>query len=206
MIKNLIFDFGGVIIDIDLDRCLRGFRALGFSRLKMFLYRRLIRQSISDYQIGKISSDEFCGRILEKCKAGTTKEQVIEAWQSVCIGLPEERLQKIKALRGNYKIFLLSNINELHWTYCRDHFLSGEHSSENYFDRIFLSYEMGVEKPDPEIFKKVIESLKIDPNETAFFDDTLCNVQTAKSLGFKARHVQVPGDFSFPTDACPAKS
>ena len=199
MIKNFIFDFGGVILDIDMPKVFRGFATLGVGAEAMGIgtgtlaANSPVLQLFSQYQCGFISTDEFCSIIASKCKPGTTKEQVAETWLTVCVDLPQHRLDAIQELRKNHKVYLLSNINDLHWDYCCEKWFNrGGHNCEEYFDKLFLSQRMGMEKPNPEIFKKVIADTGIVPEETMFLDDTLENLESAAKLGFLTFHA-APG-------------
>ena len=149
------------------------------------------------YQLGHFTTDEFCRRLAARCNPGTTPEQVAHAWNSICLGIPERKLNAIKALKQRANVYLLSNTNDLHWQYCLDHWFNANgNRCEDFFDKVFLSQEMHLEKPHTEIFEQVIKTIgagcDAEASDTVFLDDNLENVNAAKSCGIQA--VQITPD------------
>ena len=155
-IKNLIIDFGGVLIDLDRQRCLENFRKLGLPDVEVML--DLYHQQ-----------DFF---------------QIDDAWNSFLVGIPAFKLDLLLELRKKYVVYRLSNTNEIHWQWsCLHAFRYKAFRAEDFFEHIYLSYEMKMAKPDADIFRKVLDETGILPNETLFIDDSEANCRTAEALG-----------------------
>lgn len=194
--KNIIFDLGGVILDINMQKALNGFAALGLPQNELRFDVGETADLMHHYQLGHFTTDEFCKLVAAKCNPGTTPEQVANAWNSICIGIPERKLNAIKALKQNANVYLLSNTNDLHWQYCLDHwFNAGDNRCEDFFHQVFLSQDLHLEKPHAEIFEYVTKTISAVrdseasgavTSDTIFLDDNIDNVNAAKSCGIHA--------------------
>lgn len=198
--KNIIFDLGGVILDINMQKALDGFAALGLTQSELRFDKGETANLMHRYQLGHFATDEFCRRLAARCNPGTTPEQVAHAWNSICLGIPERKLNAIKALKQRANAYLLSNTNDLHWQYCLDHWFNANgNRCEDFFDKVFLSQEMHLEKPHTEIFEQVIKTIDAgrgsETSDTIFLDDNLNNVNAAKSCGIQA--VQITPDLDW---------
>lgn len=194
MIKNLLFDLGGVIIDIERQRCVDAFERLGLPDPDSYfgLYAQTgIFMAIED---GSVSTDEFHAALREKLPAGTTDYQIDNAFQKFIVGIPNSRLEALRDLRRRgFGIYLLSNTNPIMWRgVIANEFGKEGLRREDYFDGMVTSFEAHAAKPDARIFDYAVENLGIKPEETLFFDDSQVNVDAAKALGFNAVCV-VPG-------------
>ena len=198
MIKNLLFDLGGVIIDIERENCVKAFEALGLENADSYfgLYAQTgIFMAIED---GSMSVDDFHKALHEKLPAGVTDYQIDTAFQKFITGIPAHRLEALRALRRKgYGIYLLSNTNPIMWR----GIIAGEFGKEglrreDYFDGMVTSFAAKAAKPDPKIFKYTVETLDIKPEETLFFDDSETNVEAARALGFQAVHVKPGTEFT----------
>ena len=211
MIKHVIFDLGGVLIDLDMPRCLEEFRALGADpevllrrpepadagsgKAKATLCDGLVANGAMDlYQTGDVSTDDFVAGIQRFCNPGTTREQVLEAWNACLLTIPAYKLEFIKSLRAEgYCTHLLSNTNDAHWQLiAKEHFGGRTHE---YFDSLFLSQEMHMSKPNADIFLSVLEQLGADASQCLFLDDAQANVDAAQALGYKVYKTPVRYDF-----------
>jgi len=205
-IRNIIFDLGGVLLDIDLHHCMRQMQALGID-LDALKKQNLASASSENscnavmgeglvatgathlYQIGGISTEEFLGGIRHLCRPGTTPQQVLEAWNTCCIAIPQYRLDKIKELKARgYRIYMLSNTNEAHWLKIVEKCFGGQAVVDELFDHTFLSQEMHMAKPNDDIYLKVLEDIGTSANECLFLDDSSQNVEAAAALGFHTIH------------------
>lgn len=194
MIKNLLFDLGGVIMDIDRRNCVDAFTALGLENADSYfgLYSQSgIFKAIED---GSMTVDEFHRILREKLPAGTTDAQIDTAFQKFLIGIPVNRLQALRRLRNcGYRIFLLSNTNAVMWNdFIAQAFTEEGLTREDYFDGIVTSFTAKCLKPSPEIFSYACRTLGIKPEETLFFDDSADNTAAAQALGFHTATV-LPG-------------
>ena len=179
MNRTIVFDLGGVIIDLDVQRCVAAFRRLMTDEAirtvlgiddegeAVVAISAATRQLMHDYEYGNISSPAFVSSLLEYCHPGVTEAQVREAWMSMLGDLPEERLRYIRSLRQQgYQTVLLSNSNDLHWQYIFDRY----HLADC-FDFIFASHLLHMAKPNPDIFRPVAEAVRMDPASTIYIDD-----------------------------------
>ena len=185
--KHLLFDFGGVLVDLDKQRCINAFKDLGFDILP---YLGTYQQGgfFSDMERGKITVDEFCDIIREKSgNANLTNEQIVEAWKRYLLDVPAERLEMLLRLKEKYTLHVLSNTNPVHWNMAVEgYFRYKGLKVEDFFDKIFLSCELGVEKPEPEIFEKVVKGIGCSAEDILFFDDSEVNCEAARQCGLQA--------------------
>lgn len=198
-LKNLIFDLGDVIIPIDLSAPVRNFAML--ANLPEDEVQAIWKQHnlLNHYETGLIDDEAFRGHVrrLLKNETGTSDrwaDEVIDtAWNTVLLDLPVERIERIKEMKGQYRLFLLSNTSPIHIRRVNQ-VLTGinQPTLENLFERVFYSYEARLMKPSPEIYQYVLTETGLKAEETAFFDDNLANIQAASELGIQAVHVQPP--------------
>ena len=196
-IKNLIVDFGGVLIDLDRQRCLENFRELGLPDVEHTLDLYHQQDFFQQYERGLISSADFRNVIREKIGKDVDDARIDAAWNSFLVSIPTYKLDLLLALRKDYVVYLLSNTNEIHWKWSCEHaFPYNTFRVEDYFEHIFLSYEMKMAKPDEEIFRKVLDDAGLDPKETFFIDDSEANCMTARSLGISTYVPKAGEDWS----------
>lgn len=183
-IKNLIIDFGGVLIDLDRQRCIENFKRVGLPDVEVVLDIYHQQDFFQKYEKGLITSAEFRDVIREKIGKPVTDAQIDDAWNSFLVSIPAAKLDLLLNLRKDYVVYLLSNTNEIHWQWsCQHAFPYKTFRVENYFEHIYLSYEMNMAKPDAEIFQKVLDDTGIIPAETLFIDDSAANCRAAEALG-----------------------
>ena len=185
MIKNLLFDLGGVIIDIDRNRCVEALEKLGVTDADSLLGKYVQSGIFADLESGNISAADFRDALrLHAGNPALTDGDIDTAFQKFLIGLPEHRLEELRLLRREFGVYLLSNTNEIHWQWsCLHAFRYKAFRAEDFFEHIYLSYEMKMAKPDADIFQKVLDETGILPNETLFIDDSEANCRTAEALG-----------------------
>lgn len=191
MIKNILFDFGGVIIDADLPRAISEFEKLGLKDVANLLNLYTQNGFFLDLEEGKLSRKEFCQKISEHAGREISDQEVENAWLSIVEKIPLFKLDYLEELKQKgYNLFLLSNINPFVMDWARSSDFSDYGKPLNtYFDKMFCSYEMGVTKPSKEIFEKVILEAPLSPEETLFIDDGTRNAEMGRNLGF---HVYQP--------------
>lgn len=184
--RNLLFDLGGVIIDLDQARCIAALTALGDTHAKEMLQLYAQQGEFMKLEEGAMSATEFLDYMRRRIGRKASDKEIIDAINEFLIGIPVERLQLLRQLRKRFKVFMLSNTNPIMFdTKINDLFMQEGLSVSHYFDDIFLSYRLKASKPNAEIFEKVIEQAHIIPQETLFFDDSQKNLETATALGFK---------------------
>lgn len=187
-VKNIIFDFGNVLFDLDLpalERNLKLYFGENFASAK----EKLLRERILElYEVGGLSTGEFVDAIRFAAGQPLEKEQVIAAWNSIFLQMPRERFGMLLRLREQYHVFLLSNINELHAAWIDDYMMR-EHGigdfQGRYFDGVYYSHLIRLRKPDREIYEYVLADAELVPEETVFFDDLEANIEAAKTVGIR---------------------
>ena len=198
MTTDIIFDLGGVLLDLNMQGIGKACQSLGINPELFFVktddkISSTVCQGISasktitDYQIGEMTSEEFLELILSHCAKGITKDDIIEVWNA-CIGpIPKERLDMILELRRKgFHTHLLSNTNDLHWEEIKRRYLSEEgYTCADLFDNVFVSHEMHLAKPDPEIYHSAVRQIGRPAAQCLFIDDTLINVEAAKHEGLQ---------------------
>ncbi len=191
---NLLFDLGGVIIDIERQRCVDAFKALGLQNADDYFGLYAQTGAFMDLENGSINTEQFHAQIRKDLPPGVTDYQIDTAFQKFIIGIPEHRLRALRELRARgYNIYVLSNTNPIMWNgVIANEFAKEGLRREDYFDGMVTSYKARACKPDEKIFRYAIDYLGIDPADTLFFDDSAANTEAAARLGFKTAHV-LPG-------------
>lgn len=193
-IKNIVFDFGGVLIDLNRQRCVENFKRIGLSNADELIGGKDQQELFTQFEKGLITSGEFRDKVRQLSGKALTDEQIDEAWNSFLVSIPDYKLDMLLKLRGKYIVYLLSNTNELHWAWSCEHaFPYKGFTEEDYFEEIFLSYKLNQIKPDPDIFHSVIDRTGILPEETFFIDDLKANCLAAEKLGISTYCAQ-PGE------------
>ncbi len=185
--KNLLFDFGGVLIDLDRQRCVDNFKKLGLADADNMLGLYGQQDFFRNYEMGLISSAEFRDTVRSRIADGhlVSDDRIDEAWNSFLLSIPSYKLDALLELRRSYRVCLLSNTNDIHWQWSLRHAFSYQgHRIEDFFERIFLSYEMKKAKPGVEIFRQVLDETGMRAEETLFIDDSAENCRAAQTLGF----------------------
>ena len=198
MIKNLLFDLGGVIMNLDRDRCVRAFEALGMRDADEFLGVYGQKGAFLALERGDIDADEFRREIRPLFDRDVTDEEIDSAFNQFLTGIPQERLRALRQLRKRYGVYLLSNTNPIMMNgFIAEQFRQEEGMEmKDYFDGVVASYVAKCYKPDREIFDYACEKCGIKPEETLFFDDSQANVDAARALGFYAELVAPGTEFT----------
>ena len=196
-IRNIVFDLGGVLVDLDFKGAINGLQQAGFANVKEQL-QAFDRDGIfQKFELGEMSADEFRTAIRENSTVELTDEEVDNLWNAMLLEVPREKLELILHLRGKYMVYLLSNTNSIHWDYVRKNAFNYRGFRVNdYFEETFLSYEMHLAKPDKAIFEKVLSDANLWPEETIFIDDSEENCKAAEEVGIHAHHYHIGDDLS----------
>lgn len=196
-IKNIVFDLGGVLINLDFDRALKAFKKAGFENIEEQLQSFNREGIFMQYELGNISSDEFRSAIREKANVALTDREIDDMWNLILVNIPHEKLKLILELRSKYMVYLLSNTNQIHWEYtCENAFTYHGFRVNDYFEETFLSFEMHLAKPDKTIFEKMLQDANLIPEETLFIDDSKANCKAAECVGIHAHHYHIGDDLS----------
>ncbi|HKH62295.1 MAG TPA: HAD family phosphatase [Flavitalea sp.] len=194
IIRNIIFDLGGVILDIDFKRMEESFIELGITNFNDFFGLGHAASFFKEHESGRISDDEFLNSVQKLTGHSLPADAVQRAWNSLLISFPPERIALLKRLRSKYRLFLLSNTNGIHAAafekIYKDSFNNGSFS--DLFDKIYYSHMIGFRKPDKNVYEYVLNDSQLDPQQTLLIDDALVNVEAAREAGMNAIHLQ-PG-------------
>lgn len=181
-IKNIIFDLGGVLVGLDGQRSIHAFDALGCQAISRYIEEHRTEDLFYRIEIGLATTEEFCDEVRQMTGVKVDDAPIIAAWNDLLTAPTTActtRLMELKA--AGYRLFLLSNTNDMHWQHCVNGLLPKEMTTA--FDRVFLSYEMRLSKPDPAIFTEVLQTVELEPDETLFVDDNSDNIAAAAQLG-----------------------
>ena len=190
---TIIFDFGGVILDIDPDLSRRRFaEMLGIENAHKLETEQLPQL----YETGNISRTEFVDRINQIAKTNIPENEIIAAWNAMLLNYKPTRIEWIKRLHKGHKLLLLSNTNDAHFEYFHNKLIA-EYGITFYqlFDHVYLSHEMGMLKPSPEIFKAVISEQQLNLERTIFIEDTVRNAVGARQVGLQTLLIPRNGEF-----------
>ncbi len=194
-IKNIVFDLGNVIINIDVPRAAQSFAKLSGQQpedvLELFGTSGLFGQ----FETGKLDATAFRNYVREILKNPDWEDSVVDtAWNSLLLDIPPARIEMIQKLDANYRLFLLSNTSSIHIEAVNQILekATGVARLDDLFEKLFLSYEMGIMKPDPAIYEQVLQEAGLSAEETLFLDDNEANIIAARALGIQTFHVQQP--------------
>ena len=187
-IKNIIFDFGGVILNIDYSLTEVAFAKLG---LKDFagIYSQATQQKLFDeFEKGQVTPADFRSEVKRYIDQDVSDVQIDEAWNAMLLDLPEERVNLLDKLKNTHRIFLLSNTNEIHFTafssYMKEKFKRDVF--EEVFEKYYVSHRVKMRKPDAEIFEFVVRENNLKKEETIFIDDSIQHIEGARKAGLNA--------------------
>lgn len=182
----IIFDLGGVIINLDYQLTTKAFKELGMENFEE-AYSQLSQNSLfDDFETGKISSQHFINKLLPHLPVGTSANQVVAAWNAMILDVPSEKIKLLNKLKDQYRIFLLSNTNDIHMVKVRREWNKVTNlAMETFFEKIYLSHELGLRKPDPKIFLEVCNLSGLNPERTLFIDDSPQHITGANSIGLQ---------------------
>ena len=188
---TIIFDLGGVVINLDYQKTTRAFEALGLENFGEMYSQAAQTGLFDDFEKGKSSVPYFLNKLIDFLPTGTTANQVVEAWNAMILDFPKENLQLLEELKLSHRTFLLSNTNEIHIQKVHQHLqlVSPHKTLHPYFERVYFSSDVKMRKPDKEIFEFVLKENNLNPATTLFIDDTEQHIKGAKNLGIQTYHL-----------------
>ena len=191
---NLLFDLGGVIMDIRKENCIAAFERLGLKEASSYFGEFSQQGPFMELERGDMRVEEFHAALKAKLPAGVTDAQIDDAFCQFLIGIPVHRLHSLEQLRRRYPVYMLSNTNPIMWnSKIKTEFEKDGKEREDYFDGIITSFSAHSLKPEAKIFEYAAKTLGIEPSETLFLDDSEANLEAAEELGFKTALV-APGE------------
>jgi putative hydrolase of the HAD superfamily len=189
--KNIIFDLGGVLLDLDFQKTMNAFEKLGLDDFGNMFSQFNADELFIKLETGHVSESDFYEAIKKRTVKKITEKEINDAFNAMILDFRIESLALLEKLAANYKLFLLSNTNNIHLTFFKKLFTqqTAKPLLDDYFSKAWYSNEVGMRKPSAEIFEFVLKEEKLEPAETLFIDDTLINIETAQKLGIKTHHL-----------------
>ena len=189
-IKIIIFDLGGVILNISYQNTIDSFKKLGVTNTGNFYSKKTQSHIFNLIEIGKITAEQFLNNLQELTDNATIPE-VKDAWNSMLLDFPENRLDLLNTLKNEYKLILLSNTNSIHINTIRNNLGKTQWKSFcNLFDKMYLSHEIGIRKPNIKAFQFILKQQQLNPNEVLFIDDSPQHIEGAKKIGIICCHLK----------------
>ena len=192
-IKNIIFDLGGVIMNIDFKKTEQAFAALGFPDFAEYMTQYHITPFFAAYEIGEIDTAGFITGVQEIASAPIAEDKIVNAWNALLLDFPPENISLLERIRDRYRIFLLSNTNALHHdAFQQTLFSQTGKRLEDIFEKTYFSHFVHLRKPHAEIYQLVLDENNLNPKETLFIDDTASNFSGAEECGVQVFHLKKP--------------
>lgn len=190
-VKNILFDLGGVLFHIDYQRTIDAFKALGLAGFEAHFTQDQQNKLFDDFETGKITSEAFI-QAWKPLLPQRSEKEITAAWNAMLLGLPKENLAFLKQLSQQYRLFLLSNTNDIHIQFVNA-FLQQQYGINNingFFEKTYYSQEIGLRKPHKETFDWVLKDAGIIAEETLFIEDSAQHIAGAKRTGLKTHHLE----------------
>ena len=191
-VENIIFDLGGVIINLNQDLTHKVFKELFDDNFDKIIDEATADNIFEHYETGNLSTLQFLN-FFQKYKPVLSHQQLTSAWNSMLLDIPKSRIDLIQELSKNYNVYLLSNTNEIHYNYIEDYYqrIFKQGSFESLFNKVYLSHQIRLRKPTLEIFEFVLVNSSLNPGKTLFIDDSLEHINSALKLGIIAQHLNL---------------
>lgn len=186
-IKNILFDLGGIFIDIDFTATENAFVALGVSNFSDFYTQHTASTLFEDLETGKITPEQFYDRFRKETGCSLTDNEIRDAWNAMLGRFPVERLNWLEEIGFRYNIYLYSNTNIIHYEAFQQIYrdCTGKDNFDDYFIKAHYSHDLGLRKPYPESFRRLLELENLEAAETLFIDDSYKNIEGAKEVGLQ---------------------
>ena len=187
-IRHIIFDLGGVLLNVNYEASIKAFQQLGVKDFDVFFTKAKQGKLFDQLDRGEITPGEFRDAIRQISSLPLADRQIDEAWNAMLMDLPAERIELLEGVKKHYRTFLLSNTNAIHYPIYSEYLKQtfGYHSLSDLFEKEYLSYQIGMRKPDTAPFELVLKENGLDPRETLFIDDTMQHVEGARKAGLNA--------------------
>ena len=194
-LKNIIFDLGGVLLNIDYQKTKLSFEELGFNEFDKMYSQYSADMLFSELETGKVSNENFLDYLVKAGDGKITSQQITRAWNAMLLDFRLASLDFLEGLSRKYKLYLLSNTNAIHLQAFNEIFKkeTGKPSLDAYFTKAYYSNDIGYRKPNEDIFEFVLKDAGIIAGETLFIDDSYNNIETAKKMGFET-HLLLAGE------------
>lgn len=189
--KNIIFDLGGVLLNLDFQKSIIAFKNLGIENFEEMFSQFKADELFEKLETGNISEPDFYTAIKKRTHENISDAEIENAWNALILDFRTESLEFLEKLAADYKLYLLSNTNSIHLKCFKKLFTqeTGKPLFDSYFIKAWYSNEVGLRKPNADIFEFVLQQENLKAAETLFIDDTLINIEAAQKLGFKTHHL-----------------
>jgi FMN phosphatase YigB (HAD superfamily) len=194
MIRNIIFDLGGIFMNIDYQRTEDAFIHLGVTHFPAMFTQHHANPLFADFETGKIPPETFYIRFRKAVGIPLTDTQICDAWNAMLLDFPPERIDWLQQIGRRYRIFLFSNTNQVHYDAFLEQFRkdTGLPELNGLFEKAYYSHELGLRKPHPASFLHILQEQGLAADETLFIDDTFKNIEGAKAAGLQTIHLLAP--------------
>lgn len=193
-IKNIIFDLGGVLLNLDIQRTEDAFAKMGVQNFRKLFALGHAASFFKEYEVGKINDDEFIDALQNLAGQQFERSAVIDGWNAMLCDFPTERIELLLQLKKKYRLFLFSNTNAIHLASFQKTYSSAFRGDllDNLFEKAWYSHDINLRKPDLKAFEYILNDKQLLPHETIFIDDALVNVEGARAAGIQGFHLE-PG-------------
>jgi len=192
-VKNIIFDLGGVIMNIDFKKTEHAFAALGFPDFAEYMTQYHITPFFAAYELGEIDTAAFISGVQQIAAKPIAGDNIKEAWNALLLDFPPENIALLEKIKNQYRIFLLSNTNALHHeAFQQTLYRQTGKKLEDIFEKTYFSHLVHLRKPHADIYQHVLDENKLNPAETLFIDDTASNFSGAEEIGIQTFHLKKP--------------
>jgi glucose-1-phosphatase len=194
IIKNIIFDLGGIFMELSYKKTEEAFEALGVANFHELFTQHKASPLFVHLETGRIDKNEFYEGFRKLVGMNLCNNQIRDAWNAMLLNFPTERLLWLKEASKKYKVYLFSNTNIIHYEAFQKIFRENtrKQNLDDYFIKAYYSHELGLRKPDEEAFIEILKKEKLCAEETLFIDDTPVNIESAKHVGMQAILLQSP--------------
>jgi putative hydrolase of the HAD superfamily len=190
-IKNIIFDLGGVIMNLDVPKTIKAFNQLGIKNLVNDTGHNYQHSFFYDFEVGYISEEQFLALLQNLSLGSPSFKEIKEAWNAMILDIPQERIDLLQGLKEKYNLFLLSNTNSVHQKkYLNEFNEKYKLPFNNLFQKSYYSHEIGIRKPNQEIFDFVLKDGRLIAEETLFVDDARSNIVSAQKVGIHTFQIE----------------
>ncbi|NCI45062.1 HAD family hydrolase [Sediminibacterium soli] len=193
MTKSLIFDLGGVILDIDFALTHQAFELEGVEGFERLYSQQAASPFFVDFEKGEKTAQQFFDHIRNICGCPLSDETIRRCWNALIIGFDPAKIDWLGKLTAKYQVFLFSNTNIIHYQeFAKQFYTLKGRDFNDLFVKAYYSHEMGLRKPDPQSYQSILTEQGLQAAETLFIDDTLKNIEAAKELGLQTIHLPKP--------------
>jgi putative hydrolase of the HAD superfamily len=193
-VKNIIFDLGGVFMNLDYQKMEQAFIDLGIANFSELFTQHHSSPLFEDLETGKITNEHFYQQLRKISGVDVSNEAIRDAWNAILLDFPKERIDWLNEIKKKYNIYLFSNTNQIHYDAFIETFRkqTGIENFNQYFIKAYYSHELGLRKPYKNSYQKIIDEQKLIAAETLFIDDTLKNIEGAQQAGLQTIHLAAP--------------